>query len=248
MIVSYGDGEIHVSTDSFIEWSILLHGSYENEVIRFVRSLISPGMVCLDIGANIGCFTLPLAWGAGPSGKVLSYEPRTDLYQRLQKNCALNHLAQVQSFCFALSDKNGEFPLFIESAADCNKGKSSLVKMESHGITTEMKIVVKDAAQEPSLTSLDRCDFIKIDTEGHESTILKSLQWLLVKFRPKILFEFSPEHWAFHGQPTLDPIAKYLWDLDYTLKMVDVSGRTNSIQKSALPSQFCNIFAEPLSG
>jgi len=233
---------MHIRTNSFIEWSIFMHGSYEPEIEATIRTRVKEGMTCLDIGANVGVNTLLLAFACGSTGKVLAFEPRDDLFRRLQANCKLNVLTNVTANCFAVSESSGKVSFFTEDSSHCNKGGGSLVAMPIHGITEKITIQKHNAAEEPVLTELKACDFIKIDTEGHDAIVLRSLRGLIEKFRPTVVLEYSPEHWMSH-QSQFEDVPKILKPGTYKLHAIPHLER--EITYSIRPQGGFNILAIP---
>src|SRR6185369_12075978 len=68
---------------------------FEKE-LSFVRSLLKPGMTAIDVGANLGVYSLPIARLIGPGGRVFSYEPGSEARALLESSCALNHFQNVE--------------------------------------------------------------------------------------------------------------------------------------------------------
>src|SRR4051812_28228986 len=73
-----------------IDFAIFLMGGFEPATTAVYRKLIRPGAMILDIGANIGAHTLPLARAAGPSGRVVAVEPTRYAFERLNDQLSLN--------------------------------------------------------------------------------------------------------------------------------------------------------------
>jgi hypothetical protein len=79
LTVPYHDGLIQIDTRSFIEWWICVYGGFETGAIQLLRRLLHPGSVVIDVGANIGAFTLPLAHAVNAGGRSthLSHTPES---------------------------------------------------------------------------------------------------------------------------------------------------------------------------
>ena len=73
-----------------IDFSIYLFGAFEPEIVRYASRIIKPGAKVIDIGANIGAHTLPLAHLVGPSGAVFAFEPTDYAFEKLLRNIHLN--------------------------------------------------------------------------------------------------------------------------------------------------------------
>lgn len=129
---------------------------------------IKDGFTFVDIGANVGGYTLFVAARAGGSGRILAVEPQPDIFDRLTYNISQNPFGNVKAIACAVADKAGELTLFLDPR---NKGESSV------------KIVgpsQADAIRVPSIPLLDlirqegftHVDAIKLDVEGAEDLIL----------------------------------------------------------------------------
>ena len=85
---------------------------FERTERLFLDTFLKRGDIFVDVGANIGLFSLIAARRVGSSGKVYAFEPAQISYQRLKENVALNAFRNVQCFQSALSDESGEFPFY----------------------------------------------------------------------------------------------------------------------------------------
>jgi len=150
---------------------------------------IKPSDIVLDIGGNIGAFTV---FAARTAKKVYVYEPLKENYDLLNENVKLNGLNNVKSFNFAVSDRVGKEEFFIGKG---NIGGSSLYeksysnkKIEVHSVT--LKKVFSD-------NNIKRINFLKLDAEGAEYKILLNAPKALLKRIDKIILEFHdniPQH------------------------------------------------------
>src|SRR6266496_451229 len=98
----YGDSEL---------CRLIYCRNFEVTEREFVNRFLRPGDVFVDVGANIGLFTLIAASRVGPTGKVIAFEPTSETYERLVGNVRLNRLRNVDCVRSALSDHSGELDL-----------------------------------------------------------------------------------------------------------------------------------------
>jgi FkbM family methyltransferase len=156
---------------------------FEPEV-AFLRRLVRPGFRAVDIGANLGFYTILLATGCGPSGRVWAFEPDSSPSALLRRSLALNGLANTEILEFAVGEHEGEGAL--------ERGVSSEGNMVRYGVAP------RDAADRVKITRLDDVaqragirdiDFIKIDAEGSEVPILRGGRTLLAAESPLIMAE-----------------------------------------------------------
>ncbi|MGH7031549.1 MAG: FkbM family methyltransferase [Stellaceae bacterium] len=165
-------------------------GRYEEDNLEVLLSFVTPDTVFIDIGANVGFFTLQIARRLTGDGKVYAFEPHPEVAELLQRNVFANGLSRVVScFSFALSDQNAaanlQYPighLGGGHVADSDEFFAhTLVKSESKRL-------------DDVLGSAFSADLVKIDVEGHEINVLKGMRGIIANSpRIKILFEkFAP--------------------------------------------------------
>lgn len=130
---------------------------------------IREGFRFIDIGANIGAYSLFVAAKAGPGARILAVEPQPDVFARLAFNIAQNPFGTVKAIACALADKPGELTLFLDPA---NKGESSVrILRSSTGATVKVPATTLLALLQSE--GYERLDAVKLDVEGAEDLILE---------------------------------------------------------------------------
>src|SRR5260370_41263492 len=81
---------IYTINDTYIGRALDKYGEISRDEVLFLQQLTRPGMTVLEVGANIGDFTVPLARFVGPGGKVITFEPQRIMFQMLCAHLALN--------------------------------------------------------------------------------------------------------------------------------------------------------------
>lgn len=127
------------------------------------------GFRFIDIGANIGAYSLFLAARAGPTARILAVEPQPEVFARLTFNIALNPFGTVKAIACALADKPGELTLFLDPA---NRGESSVRILRSSTSTT-VRVPATTLLALVQSEGYDRLDAVKLDVEGAEDLILE---------------------------------------------------------------------------
>jgi len=187
--VTLKEGEIFLNKKDPVISGALAMGVYENKEIALFRSTVKPGMTVLDIGANIGEYTIIASYLVGDSGKVISFEPEPENYELLLKNIKHNNRKNVQAFQCGLADKKSDEILYLSSD---NKGKHSLAKLD--GENKSIKVPIKTTDQVLSGININNVDVVKMDIEGAEALALKGMENVLKNSPSCILFcEFYPE-------------------------------------------------------
>jgi FkbM family methyltransferase len=142
---------------------------FDPRELEALRSRMQPGFVFLDIGANIGGYSLFVAAHAGPSARIVAVEPQPDIFERLVFNLRLNSFATVKAVACAVADKEGELTLFVDHN---NKGESSVKIMTGDSNSASISVPAKRLLTLIEEEGFQRVDAAKLDTEGAEDLIL----------------------------------------------------------------------------
>ncbi len=167
---------------------LITEGAYEPRLTALLEQLIEPGMVVVDGGANIGCFTMLAARLVGEAGHVYAFEPAPANFALLQRGLELNGYANVTATRGALSNRAGTATLHLDRS---NLGAPSLRREN---------VADRGGEVEVPTTSLDRffatrergVDLIKLDTQGAEGLVLEGAESLLDHDGLRIVSEFWP--------------------------------------------------------
>lgn len=182
--LSVGPATVNVCPAEFME-AALYRGTYERAEMDIVERLVKPGDTCVDIGANIGLYTLVLAALTGPSGRVIAFEPLPGVADRLF--AAVEHLQQVELRRVALGRRPGtaEMQTFTDNAA------ISTLRESGWDPDERIKVEVRTLAEEIH----HNADFVKMDVEGFESEVIASDGGLITGGRTgAALIEVSPDY------------------------------------------------------
>jgi FkbM family methyltransferase len=184
---------------------------FENSTIKFMRANIRPGMVCLDIGANVGYFTLLMAKLTGKAGKVFSFEPTPTVFNCLDSNVSINKLENVKTIMKGLSNcENGMLMFQYQSGYDTLNSLKRVKWLEDRGVAfNETEIEVTTIDDFASLNDIKVIDFIKIDVEGNELNVIKGMKRIITNNPQMILLFECGERYAEFGYDIAD-VVEYL--------------------------------------
>ena len=167
-------------------------GTFEPFETRLVASYLRPGMTLVDVGANVGYFTLLGAQRVGPAGRVIAYEPSPYAYDRLSRAVRENGLAHVTAINAGLSDVPGRLPIYWDK--NSVNHTPTMVPHDNPNLQC-VDVAVKTLDSEAESLALGQIDLIKIDVEGYEPHVLEGARQLLAQRRVRaVLCEFN-EHW-----------------------------------------------------
>jgi FkbM family methyltransferase len=232
-----------------IDLAIYLFGQFERSTFQRYRRHLRPGAVAVDIGANIGAHTLPLAMLVGPSGRVLAFEPTVYAHAKLCANIALNsdlstRIAAEQMMLTATESESA--PPSLPSSWPLVHAVS---RDEVHGGVPKSTVGARAGSLDSYLATrgIERVDFIKLDVDGYECTVLDGSAKTLARDRPILAFELAPDTLAGSGQSALGLLSR-LFDLGYMVTPEDkdeplhnASAFVSSIPRGAS----LNMFAFP---
>ena len=188
-------------------------GIYDEFIRQAVVARLSPGAVVLDVGANVGAWTIPLARKIGTAGTVCAFEPVPANRLRLEQSIALNALINVQVSPLALGDDSRSVDMWLKSEqTGADSGTAAVVPVGTGHLTVSMSTLDEWAAH----AGLQRLDFIKLDVEGAELLVLAGAPQVLKRFRPLILAEFDDYWMTTRGKSAVD-IAQWAADWHYRM-------------------------------
>lgn len=192
-----------------VQSDIFWYGAKDRWDMYHLERILSPESVILDVGANVGYYSIHLASALGPDCQVLAFEPFPGNYRLLCEHIELNGLQkQICAFPFGLSDRKRAGRMQMRSG---NCGSANLNNERP------------DAGAVVTLTTLDefwgehdrsRLDFVKIDVEGHEERVIRGGEETIRKTRPLVLIELDPARLA-QGASSIGAVTQALAEIGY---------------------------------
>lgn len=163
----------------------LLNGCYETYEIELLKGILSPGMTFVDVGANIGLFTVIGSRLVGEYGNVWAFEPESENFRLLTENLCLNGSTNVHAQMLAVGNRRESVVLHLEKNSI---GTHSLLRR--HGSDGEQVPVDAVTLDDWFVDIPGEVDLMKIDVEGYEPFVLEGCQGLLRRTR-YVLFEYN---------------------------------------------------------
>lgn len=240
-----------------IQMEIFLEGIYQGHVASTVLRYFAPNRSFVDIGANIGQYSVMLGKrikdehtgisSSHPLPKVYAFEADPSIFQRLEQNVMLNQLTPyVERFQKAVSDKQ-EITRFFRTQSN-NSGGGSLAaqgKRTQSGQEVEVETVTLDACilQKPG----PPVGLVKLDIEGAELKALRGATQILQRDRPILVLEASPT-WIQAFDYTYQDLHAFLCAHDYTIYLIDHQGKLVPEPDALLPHEFNDLVCIPRDG
>lgn len=199
--------------------------SFEYPTLDKFVSLVKPGDIILDIGANTGLYSIFFSKLISEEGKVFAFEPDSGTFKILEENLIINSCVNVVPLNFALSDKEAAIEMVSElsnnahlKTGDAFRYIKEVNEVHSANGSSVMKSVRLDDIQE--IQQQPGINFLKVDVEGAELLVFKGAEITLKKFKPAILFELNGQLTSRFDYKPID-ILLFLHDLGYTLEEYD---------------------------
>jgi FkbM family methyltransferase len=193
-IIRRGGVTYEVDLSEGIDLSVFLFGGYQKHVFRNRFVVLQGDSVVFDVGANFGTMTLEFA-RACPRGRVFSFEPTHYALARLKRNLELNPdlAGRVELINSFVTEQSSAKPAICAYASWKVDGMRTGNEHPVHLGTPQSA----DGVPAISLDDFCRCrrlervDFIKIDTDGHEHLVLRGAHETIEHYRPQVLFELG---------------------------------------------------------
>ena len=186
------DGQrLRVVLPEIVATELYLHGFIEPALTRLLLDRLRPGMVFVDVGAQYGYFALLASRLVGPSGRLVAFEPGREAARLLRRN--VGHIDQVVVEQVAVTDRTGTARLLdfgpkqsalntVLDAARVPPGERARLRPQPYDVRT---VSLDDYVAEHDL----RPDFVKLDAEGAELSILSGMRATLREFAPMVALE-----------------------------------------------------------
>lgn len=204
--------------------------------LRELNRFIGPGDIFVDVGANIGLYTLKAARIVGQGGRVLAVEPGASAAASLAHNLALNPFANVTVAQKALSSEDGWATLHHVPLGNDPQAFSLLA---GAGTSEGEKVETITLDRLATEAGLARIDCIKIDVEGAEPMVLRGALAVVERWQPTVILEVNCPTGTVGGTPP-DAAWNILAERGYRFSRLQ-DGQEKAIDR--LPADFCNVVA-----
>jgi len=189
-IINVNGSKLHlVPNDEGISTELALFNIHEPLTTKILSNLLLEGMVCLDIGSNIGYYALLESKKIGSSGKVIAIEPSPINFKYLQKNVELENANNIETYNFAAGSEDGRLKFLVSTKSNRSR---TIPQDESVSLSNNEKIIeVPVKKLDNLLDEIDtkQLDFLRMDVEGFENYVYEGVRNSIKKFKPMIHME-----------------------------------------------------------
>jgi FkbM family methyltransferase len=204
-------------------------GCYETELVSLLREVLSPGMRFVDVGAQVGYFSIIAAALVTEAGTVHAFEPDPESFARLVANSQT--YPWVRTHNSVVSNSTGEIPFYRSPKAE-ESGWGAIFDQDGERATVTAHASTLDSWK--SVEAIETIDFIKIDVEGAECRVLEGAQDTIAKTRPLM--------WVEANEVCLSRDGK---SISFLLQLLNASGYAVQAVWDRRAGSFENVIAIP---
>jgi FkbM family methyltransferase len=175
---------VPASLDSITTYVLLEQEQWFEKEVGFLLHWLRPGMTAVDIGANLGVYSVPIARRIGPHGHVFAYEPASAPRGMLERSREINRADNLHIVAAAVSDAPREGQLVLGASSELNS-------LTGSGPGEAVRVTCLD--EEDRTRGWSSVDVVKIDAEGEEERIIAGGKSFFDRHSPLVLFEIKVE-------------------------------------------------------
>jgi FkbM family methyltransferase len=214
-------------------WCNISFRLLELAVTEVFRKSIKKGMTIIDVGANVGYYSL-MAAKIAKNGEIYAFEPETDNFSLLNASIKQNNFKNLTTMQECVSDIDGTTTFFINTASN-NLGSHSMIRSEN-GAEVNVKTTRLDTFIQAA--KIDKVDVLKIDAESAEPLVLLGAKRLLeTNSELIVLLEYTPEAWVNHQS-----LLASLFEQFYVYEIVDSPFLLRKIKQTSLSDRIINLY------
>lgn len=229
--------KLNVDLGEWIGQHIYITGNFEPPTAHLVSSLLYEGDTMIDVGANIGFFTLLASRKVGPSGKVCAFEPVPSTCAAMERNLSINGIVNVIVHEIALSNLTGT--VTIHEGPARNRGLSSIRPISNASGRHSVPVAAFDSLE----VSRGPIHLIKIDVEGAEQLVIEGAMECLRRNRPHLIIEITDGFLQEFGHSAMT-LHQKLQGLGYKMYQITDQGPISvPSEPTAWPRQFNALFS-----
>jgi len=199
--------------DLGISSELIMFKTHEPLTTKLLSKELKKGMTCLDVGGNIGYYTLLESNIVGNDGKVIAIEPSPPNFKHLKKNLSIQDAKNVDAYNFAAGDVDGEVNFLVYRESN---GSFTIPDGETTDLPGELiKVPAKRMDTFLNELNIEHVDFVRMDVEGYEHHIIEGMKNIIKNSKPMFQIEV---HVTLLGKEGTKKFLKEFQDYGYEAK------------------------------
>lgn len=235
-VKTHGCKLLVIPNDVGISSELLIFGSHEPIGIKFVSSKLKKGMICLDVGSNIGYYATLESKMVGSDGKVIAIEPSPLNFKYLKHNLELQNKSNFIAHNLACGDKDGKIDFLIFK----NKSNYCQVLQSNESVPEDTEIVSVPLKKIDSIIQdldISNLDLLRMDIEGYDWHAIEGAKQTIHKFKPMIKIEI---HYSVIGPMKTKQLFDFFKSEGYD-KVFLISEKRDPVSKSKTKAGIISI-------
>ncbi len=221
--------------DTNVGASVIRLGEYSRDEADLLTQVLHPGQVAVEVGANMGTLSVPMAQRLGPDGRLYAFEPQRLMFQTLCANIALNSLANVLALPYAVGESQRDV-LVPETAPEQFTNFGAIALGGTGARTRQVTIDEYD---------LPACHLLKIDVEGAEAAVIRGAVQTILRHRPMLYVENDRRHLS---PALIQLIGSFGYGLFWHLPRLESGDDFNQTAEPVFPGYVSvNMFCVPIN-
>lgn len=199
--------------DLGISSELIMFKTHEPLTTKLLSKELKKGMTCLDVGGNIGYYTLLESNIVGNTGKVIAIEPSPPNFEHLKKNLSIQDAKNVDAYNFAAGDVDGEVNFLVYRESN---GSFTIPDGETTNLPGDLiKVQAKRLDTFLDELKINHVDFVRMDVEGYEHHIIEGMKNIIKNSKPMFQIEV---HVTLLGKEGTKKFLKEFQDFGYETK------------------------------
>jgi len=212
------------TADVAVSNDMIVRSTYETHLTAFMKDHVQPGMTVVDVGANVGYFSMLCSAIVGEEGRVLAFEPNTENARLFLLSVFKNKTSNIELHPIALAPHRGKAVFTPHQGSN-----GGLITSDLEQAVMNPNCQIVPTARLDDMVE-GRVDFIKLDVEGAEGLVMAGAQRILENYRPIVTSEYSPEMLGrISGVGPADYLRQFT-RLGYTVQVLGRSGEAAPVE------------------
>jgi len=179
-----------IPNDKGISTELLIFKKHEPLQTQILSKKLKEGMICLDIGSNLGYYATLEGKLVGKNGKVFAIEPSPINFGYLKKNIILQNNHNIKPYNFACGNRDGKTKFSISNSSNWSRVLDEIIPKSIHGDETYViDIPMKTIDSFVNEQKIEKIDLIRMDLEGYEKNTYAGMAETIKKFKPMLAME-----------------------------------------------------------
>ncbi len=224
-----------IPNDTGISEELKIFKIHEPITTELIKKNVKEGMVCIDLGCNLGYYAILESKLVGKTGKVIAFEPSPLTFKFFKENLSLNEISNVDSFNVAIGDVDGTIKFLVTEQSNWSTVIQGDLPEYYKGRIIDVPLVTLDNFSKNH--HVNKIDFIRMDIEGYEDKVIQGMTEIIKKFKPDLYLELHiPQMGIERTTKFLKKLQDGNYELEYYVPRIADTPWISDIKKDVIKS------------